>query len=62
MNDPIDPRLKLKVSELTEDQRCEWEERAAIIEYDGGLHRMTAEWEAWKQLFPTLKTTEPQER
>lgn len=45
----IDPRLRLKVEKLDEDRRYEFEERAAILEYDAGLHRMVAEKEAWKQ-------------
>jgi hypothetical protein len=46
----IDPRLRLKVEKLDEDQRYLFEERAAIIEYDGGQHRAVAEPEAWKQV------------
>lgn len=48
---PLDPRLRLLVNRLSPDQRYEWEERAAIIEYDGGVHRWVAEREAWNQLF-----------
>lgn len=54
MPDPIDPRLRIKVAKLDPDQRYEWEERAALIEFDGGMHRATAEWEAWKQLAADL--------
>jgi hypothetical protein len=45
-----DPRVRLWVSRLDEDQRYEYEERAAIIEFDGGLPRGMAEVEAWRQL------------
>ena len=30
-----------------EDLREHWEERAAIMEYDGGQHRAAAEQDAW---------------
>ena len=33
---------------LTPDQRDEWEERAAIMEFCGGLDRETAERVAWE--------------
>jgi hypothetical protein len=48
---PIDPRLKERVLGLSYEDRALWEERAAIIEYDGNMPRVTAEQEAWKQLF-----------
>ena len=31
------------VTRLTAEQRTDWEERAAIMEYDGGLSREAAE-------------------
>ena len=31
------------VEDLTPEQRAEWEERAAIMEFDGGLSRVEAE-------------------
>jgi hypothetical protein len=46
----LDPRLMIKVEALDEDRRYEIEERAAILEYDGGLPRLVAEAEAWKQM------------
>ena len=35
---------------LTPDEREWWEERAALIEYDGGLDRAAAEHLAWECL------------
>jgi hypothetical protein len=32
---------------LNEEEKMEFEERAAIMEYDGGLSRTEAEWKAW---------------
>jgi hypothetical protein len=46
----IDPRLRLKVEALPEDLRYEFEERAGILEHEGGMHRATAEPEAYKQI------------
>jgi hypothetical protein len=37
---------------LAEEQRDEFEERAAIMEYDGGLPREDAEREAWTIVAP----------
>lgn len=31
------------VSRLTDEQRTDWDERAAIMEYDGGMSREAAE-------------------
>ena len=39
--DVADPKKYL--SELNEDERIDYEERAAIMEYDGGLSRREAE-------------------
>ncbi len=39
------------VAELNPDDFEMWEERAAIMEYDGGLPREKAEFEAYKCLF-----------
>ena len=36
----------LQLPGLDEDQRLEWDERAAIVEYDGGLPRPDAEYDA----------------
>ncbi len=35
--------------------RDHWEERAAIMEYDGGLPRDEAEWEAFKIVEASMK-------
>lgn len=53
-----DPRLRLKVEKLDEDRRYEFEERAAIMQYDGGMSRAVAEQAAWDDLiasYPDLK-------
>jgi hypothetical protein len=42
---PIAPHL------LPKDWRFEWEERAAIMEYDGGLSREDAERAAWDDIW-----------
>ena len=43
-------RMPLSLATLSPDEREWWEERAAIIEYDGGLDRATAERLAWECL------------
>ena len=40
-----------KVAELNPDDFETWEERAAIMEFEGGLSREKAEIEAYKCLF-----------
>jgi hypothetical protein len=47
---PIDARLWTKIRNWSEDMLVEWEERAAILEYDGGSHRMVAEQKAYEEL------------
>lgn len=47
---PIDPRLWLKIRDWSEERLYEWNERAAIIEYDGNTPRVIAEQEAYEQL------------
>lgn len=47
----IDVRLRVKVEKLDEDARHIFEERAAILEYLGGIHRAVAESEAWRELY-----------
>jgi len=37
------PDHEIRVEDLDTDWRVEWEERAAIMEYDGGLPRERAE-------------------
>lgn len=41
----------LKVERLDEAKRFEFEERAAILEYESGMHRAVAENEAWREMF-----------
>lgn len=43
MQDPIDPLVAEIVDQLDENLREEFEERAAIVEYDAGLSRAHAE-------------------
>jgi hypothetical protein len=47
---PLDARLWAKIKDWSEDQIYEWEERAAIIEFDGGSPRVLAEQEAYRQI------------
>jgi hypothetical protein len=49
-----DPRLRLKVEKLDEDKRVEFEERAAILQYDGGMSRSVAEQIAWDEISASL--------
>jgi hypothetical protein len=51
----IDPRIRQKVEALDEDKRVEFEERAAILEYDGGNPRLIAEQLAWNELAAILR-------
>jgi len=44
--DNHDPKQQLDMSSLTRDEREQWEERAARMEYDGGLSREDAERQA----------------
>jgi hypothetical protein len=39
-----------KIEALPADLRAEWEERSAIIEFDGKRARETAEWLAWQEV------------
>lgn len=43
---PIDPQALKAWLNWDEEQRYEFEERAAIIEFDGNTHRLVAEREA----------------
>ncbi len=50
----INAELKIiysKLKSLSEAEREMWEERAAIMEYDGGMDREQAEIRAYKCLF-----------
>lgn len=40
-------RSVMTIEDLTEDERYRYEERAAIMQYDGGLEREEAERQAW---------------
>jgi hypothetical protein len=42
--------IQMQVERLDEDDRVEFEERAAILEYDGGHTRPEAEQLAWSEL------------
>jgi len=44
---------------LPMDWRIEWEERAAIMEYDGGLPREHAEAEALRDIVSRMNPTSP---
>jgi hypothetical protein len=46
----------VRPSELPMDWRIEFEERAAIIEYDGGLDRQVAETRALAEILQRMKT------
>ena len=47
--------LKKKLKELSPDDYEIWEERAAIMEYDGGMTRKKAEVEAYNCLLKFRK-------
>jgi hypothetical protein len=49
-----DFKFLLKLKKLTKEQYDLWEERAAIMEYDGGLKREDAEVKAYNLLFEYL--------
>lgn len=44
------PSWKRDVESWPEEVRIDWEERAAIREYDGGMKRSEAEFEAYKDM------------
>lgn len=46
---PIEPAVADAVAGLSEDQREFFEERAAVLEFDGGFSRQDAEREALAQ-------------
>lgn len=48
----IGVEVQARVSQWPDDLRAEWEERAAIIEFDGGLARAAAERQAFDMLAP----------
>ena len=43
-------KIRAAVKQWPHDKRMEWEERAAIMEYDGGLSRERAEKLAYARL------------
>lgn len=47
---PLDPRIYRVFLNWTPDRRHQFEERAAIMEYDGNMHRAVAEREAFEEL------------
>ena len=42
--------IRARVEALDPEARMEWEERAAVIEYDGKRERVQAEWLAWQEV------------
>jgi hypothetical protein len=46
----LDTRLQIIINRWPEDARFEFEERAAIIEFDSHVHRFLAEREAFEQM------------
>jgi len=54
----IRSRLSLGPEDLPMDWRIEWEERAAIMEYDGGLPRDRAERAALEDIFRLMREAE----
>ena len=53
--DLADPRRAIGPEDLPSDWRIEWEERAAIREYDGGQAREHAEAEALREIIERMK-------
>jgi hypothetical protein len=53
---------EVKVEDLPGDWRVWFEERAAIMEYDGGLPRERAEAEALTEIVGLMRTAERQAR
>jgi hypothetical protein len=47
---PEEMTLRQKIEAMTKEQREEFEERAAIIEFDGKRDRMTAEYLAYLEV------------
>lgn len=52
--DESNPDLRLTPADLSPDWRIEWEERAAIREYDGGQAREHAEAEALREIIDRM--------
>ena len=51
------PRGLLRVEDLPGDWRVEWEERAAVMEYDGGIPRERAEAIALTEIVRKIRQT-----
>jgi hypothetical protein len=51
------PARELRVADLDPDWRIEWEERAAILEYDGGIPRKRAEAVALTEILGKMKAS-----
>ncbi len=49
------PDIGVRVEDLDPDWRIEWEERAAILEYDGGHQREHAEALALKEIIGQMR-------
>lgn len=52
---PRQNAIRIKIKAWPEKFRDDWEERAAIREYDGGEDRETAEIEAYKEIATKVK-------
>jgi hypothetical protein len=55
---PATPAPEIRVEDLDPEWRVEWEERAAIMEYDGGLPRERAEAAALSYIIDRLNRGE----
>jgi hypothetical protein len=51
-------KIRAAVKQWPHDKRMEWEERAAIMEFDGGLSRERAEKLAYARLMGNTKVFE----
>ena len=51
----LDPPILADIDELPMDWRIEYEERAAILEYDGGLSREDADAQALIEIWNRMK-------
>ena len=52
----LDPPTLTNIDELPMDWRIEYEERAAILEYDGGLTREDADAQAFDEIRKRIET------
>ena len=51
----LDPPILTDIDDLPMDWRIEYEERAAILEYDGGLSRDEADKQAYREIVKRLE-------